>query len=112
MLSLKEFKEYLTFIKEQRSKEDTFIKALEILSSDSSCDCFLYSSYEEKIISLLENIFNDKNCDISFFIYDLNGLDNKSFIIKDKSKCPTDMEGNICYYSADTLYEYLTKYNV
>lgn len=114
MIELQEFKDYLLFIRDCRVKEEAFMEALENLSPENHCDCYLYSRCEEKIISLLKEIFNDRNNEIDYFIYDLNGLENKSLVVEDKMKCPTYglKDGGECmlYYSADTLYEYLTRY--
>lgn len=114
MISLDEFKDYLLFIREHRVKEEALMEALEALCPENHCDCFLYSQYEEKIINLLKEILNDRNNEIDYFVYDLNGLENKSLVVEDKMKCPTYelKDGGECmlYYSADTLYEYLTRY--
>lgn len=120
MISLEEFKEYLLFVREQRLKQATFIEALETLSPGNYCNCFMFDGYENAVLQLLASHFpkgkeNALDC-IYNFVYDLNGLDNKSLIVEDKMKCPTcetkDNGERILYYSADTLYEYLTRYNV
>lgn len=120
MISLDEFKEYLLFIREERIKQDTFCSALETLSPGNYCNCFIFEGYENAVLQLLASHFVDGkstalDC-IYNFVYDLNGLENKSLVVEDKMKCPTyEIEGGgecMLYYSADTLYEYLTRYNV
>lgn len=118
MISLDGFKDYLLFIREERLKQETFVEALETLSPGNCCHCYMFDGYEDAVLQLLASHFTAKDaldC-IYNFVYDLNGLDNKSLVVEDKMKCPTyEIDGGgecMLYYSADTLYEYLTRYNV
>lgn len=119
MISLDEFKEYLLFIREERNKQDVFCSALETLSPGNYCNCFMFDGYENAMLQLLASHFpcgkeNALDC-IYNFVYDLRGLDNRSLIVEDQMKCPTyitkDNGECMLYYSADTLYEYLMRYN-
>jgi hypothetical protein len=103
MLSKEEFIGILNFIRDKRKGEENFIQSLEKLSPHTYCDCFLYDEYETKMIDLLENIFEDDFQDISYFIYELDGLNKKRI---NKKICPTK-EGRILYSSLETLYDYL-----
>ena len=105
MLSKEEFIKTLDFIKERRDKEDNFIKMLESLSPNTYCDCYLYDSYETTLVNVLESMFEDSAHDISFFIYDCNGLDDKLFEVK---HCPKE-KGRYLYKSKETLYDYLIR---
>ena len=104
VLSKKEFINTLKFIKDRRNKEERFISALESLSPSTYCDCFIYNEYEEKLINLLEVMFEDDNHDISYFIYDLDGLNKLN-----KKHCPKYGNNKYLYTSIETLYDYLVK---
>lgn len=103
MLSKEEFIKTLEFIKDTRVKENKFVETLELLSPNTYCDCYLYGEYEDKLINVLESMFEDSCNDISYFIYDCNGLDNKYFDVK---RCPKE-KGKYLYKSIETLYDYL-----
>ena len=88
--------------KKQESKQEKFISVLEELSPGSYCDCFLFSEYQEQLLKLLEKIFDDKNEDISYFLYESGWLydsEEKSF-----PKDETEVE---LYTSVESLYDYL-----
>ena len=103
MLTKEEFTNTLKFIKKQSVKQEKFIKALENLSPGCYCDCFLYDEYSDKMIQLLENIFEDEYEDIYYFLYDSEWL----YDSKEDKKYPTDKEGKTLYCSPETLYDYL-----
>lgn len=103
MLSKKQFVETINFIKREREKEREFVRMLEKLSPGSYCDCYLYDEYEQKMIELLENMFEDNMHDISYFCYDCNGLDKF-----EKKNCPK-VNNKYLYNSLETLYNYLVK---
>ena len=87
------FVETINFIQKEHSKEDIFNQALNELSPDTRCDCFLYSDYEEITVKLLEDAMNDKNGMIWSYLCDDN--------------YPVDEKGNRYFYSPETLYNYL-----
>lgn len=102
MISKEEFIKTMNFIKERNQKQDKFINILEELSKDTYCDCFLYADYEDKMIELLENMFEDRMHDISYFCYDCDWLyDNFN-----EDKCPK-IDDKYLYTSLETLYDYL-----
>lgn len=101
MISKEEFIDYINFIKERREKEEKFINALENLSEDTYCDCYLYNEYEDKLVKLLEITLEDFSHEISYFLYDCNYL-NKF----DKKRCPK-INNKYLYTSVETLYDYL-----
>lgn len=68
MISKDSFCEIINFIKEMRDSEDRINKFLNKELGDFSC--FLYSKYEDKVVKLLDDIFETDF--ISYFIYDLN----------------------------------------
>ena len=103
MLSKEEFIKTLEFIKDTRVKENKFVEVLETLSPNNYCNCSLYDEYDDKLINVLESMFEDSYHDISYFIYDCNGLDEKYF---DVEKCPKEDEKYL-YTSIETLYDYL-----
>ena len=105
MLTKKEFKEYLQFIVDRRKKEDNFVDALNQLSKDTYCDCFLYNEYEDKLINLLEIALDDSAYEISYFLYDLDAINN-NLEIKNRYGLP-EIDGKVLYDSVDTLYDYL-----
>ena len=59
------------------------------------------SEYEAKMLELLGELLHDKNDDISYFLYDLDAVNEKDLIVP-QDKCEL-------YNSPDTLYDYLIK---
>ena len=119
MLELAEFKDYLSYIREARLRQDKFNEVLDELSPGYVNHCFMYDEYEMRVVTLLAKTFNDKKETLDAllnFVYDLNGLENRSLVIEDTSKCPYEEDEYGCehllYFSADTLYEYITRYLV
>lgn len=68
MISKDSFCEIINFIKEMRDSEDRINKFLNKELGDFSC--FLYSKYEDKVVELLDDIFETDF--VSYFIYELN----------------------------------------
>lgn len=106
MITSDEFKELLVFIQDQDKKELTFMDALEGLCQGEYINAFIYSQYKQKVIELLENMFNDKDEDISYFLYEMDAADHENMIVPDE-KCPMDKDKKILYNSPETLYNYL-----
>lgn len=101
MISKEQFKKYLMFIKQQQEKEEKFVEALEELSPGTYCDCYIYDEYETMMVAMLRDFFNDKEDDISYFIYEAEGLKEEDI------NGPTDKDGNMLYHDIDSLYKYL-----
>jgi len=60
MLSKESFVKALELLEKKREQEDRFCDILEELSGDHSyCDTFIYDEYENLVIDLLAEIFND-----------------------------------------------------
>lgn len=97
MLTKEEFVDYLNFIKEQDKLQENFIKALEALSPETYCECFIYSEYSMRLINLLTRIMNDQDEDITYFIYDSDFGEVRS------------ADGTVLYDSPESLYDYLVK---
>ena len=99
MLTKEEFIEYINFIQQQRDKQSNFLDALEELADNKEyCNCFLYASYEDKLVKLLKTVMNDKDDDIGFFLYDMDDVGPAE-----------DQDGNILYKTVSELYDYLIK---
>lgn len=106
MITRDKFKDLLLFIQDQVKKELTFMNALESLSPGEYVNAFIYDQYEQKVIELLENMFNDKSEDIQYFLYELDAENYDNMIVPDE-KCPRDKDNKILYNSPETLYDYL-----
>jgi hypothetical protein len=104
MITKEEFKEYIRFIVGQNMKQEAFIKALEDLSPDNYCNCFLYSEYEDKFIELIEKDLGDTDDTLGYFLYDLD------YIYETDSIFPFEIEENVTINSLDDLYDYIIKY--
>ena len=106
IISKEEFVRTLNFIKEQDIKENKFIDALETLSPNSYCDCFLFADYASKLISMLQIMLEDEADDIGYFLYEANwiyqGRDSKFEL-----QFPTDENDKVLYTSPETLYDFL-----
>lgn len=103
-LTKEKFVKYIEFIKTQCLNQDKFIDALELLSPHTYCDAFIYSSYENTLLELIEDLLDDDEDDIGYFLYEMGYL-NKD--LKNLENLPRDDNGNILYDSPETLYDYL-----
>lgn len=101
MISKDKFVSILKFIQEKDIQQQGLINALEIMCPYCYVDAFIYSEYEAKMLELLGELLHDKNDDISYFLYDLDALNEKDLIVP-QDKCEL-------YNSPDTLYDYLIK---
>lgn len=99
MLSKELFIKTVNFIIEQREKESNFIKALEGLSPNSYCDCFLYDMYEDTLVNVLVEALNDKTELIPYYLYDFKELSRE----KQKAQIAETPE----VASLETIYDYL-----
>jgi len=107
LISKEEFVKTLEFIKSQDLKVDNFISALEALSPNTYCDCFLYSDYESKLLKILEAMFEDEHEDIEYFLYESNWIFENRPKLGLEVNFPTDDDGVELYNSPETLYDFL-----
>lgn len=78
LLSKKQFLDCIDFIKTKTHQELKLSKMLEELSPGTHCDLFLYSGYENLLISILQIIFNDTSELISYKLYEFDDFDPKT----------------------------------
>lgn len=102
LITREEFIECIDFIHQQDKKQDKFLEAIDDLADNKEyCNCFLYNSYENKVVMLLKKLTHDIDCDIEYYLYERH------------SKFPTYENGDFLFYDAATLYDYLLKqYNL
>ncbi len=102
LISKEEFVEYINFIHRQSKKQDKFLEAIDDLADGKEyCNCFLYASYEDKVVKLLGKLTHDIDDDLGYFLYEHH------------DGFPTDSAGQSIYHDASTLYDYLLKqYNL
>lgn len=106
-MTKEQFIDMLRFMSKKYKQENKLCSVLEEMS-DEACysNAFVYSEYSEKLLELLMHILNDKDNDISYFLYELNGIDDVDIVVPD-DKCPK-WNDKILYNSASSLYDYLT----
>lgn len=102
LISKEEFVEYIDFIHQQDKKQDKFLEAIDELADGKEyCNCFLYASYEDRVVRLLGKLTHDVDDDLSYFLYEHH------------DGFPTNSDGQSIYQDASTLYDYLLKqYNL
>lgn len=102
LITKEEFVEYIDFIHQKDKHQDKFLEAIDELADGKEyCNCFLYASYENKVVQLLRKLTYDVNNDLGYFLYEYYG------------EPPVDSEGYSMYHNASTLYDYLLKqYNL
>ena len=81
-LTKEKFVKYIEFIKTQCLNQDKFIDALELLSPHTYCDAFIYSSYENILLELIEDLLDDDEDDIGYFLYETGYLNKDLKILK------------------------------
>lgn len=101
MITKEMFIEYMEFIERKDAQEKEFIKALEKLSPSTYCDAFIYDEYEDKLISLLRFILNDREELILYRLYEYKSMDDASKA--EQVKETPEVE------SWETVYDYLIK---
>lgn len=104
MISLEQFEDIISFIKEQSENQVRLNKVFTETFEDSVF--YPYLKYEAKMIELLENIMNDRDNDICYFIYETHfGRDADKYFI-------TLEDGTeIHFYTTEDLYNYLMEEN-
>ena len=112
MLSREEFLNLIEFMQQQEAKQETFIKALDVLSPDTYNDCFIFTDYENEIIALIEKILYDTEDELGYYLYDMGGLIQPIDYEYSEDECPKDSNGNVLYNSLSSLYDYLVNNNV
>lgn len=106
MLTKEQFIDTLKFMSEKYEQQNKFSSLLEEMSNNSGMVCaFIYAGYDHVLLDLLKTTLNDKDDDISYFLYELDGIIDIDKVIPDKD-CPR-WEDKILYNSASTLYDYL-----
>lgn len=110
MLSKKEFLELIEFIQKQEEKQEIFLKALDTLSPGTYNDCFIYSEYESKLVSLIKKVMGDTNDELGYYLYEMQGINEDINYEYDKEVCPKDEQLNVLYYSLSSLYDYLVSH--
>ena len=109
VISKKDFVDILNFIDAKNKQQDKLSEVLEEMSPGCYCETIVYSEYEDKILKLLETMFDDKYQDIEFFLYDSCWLfRDKGFSVDFPRDVKTD---KFLYDSPETLYDYLTRQN-
>ena len=101
MITKEMFVKYMEFIERKAAEERQFIKALEKLSPSTYCDAFIYDEYEDKLISLLRFILDDRDELILYRLYDYKDMDEAS-----KAK---QIKETPEVQSWETVYDYLIK---
>ena len=103
MISKKEFINILDNIQDIQIKEENLRESLEAFSPDSRCDIFLFIKYDDMVMNLLMDMFEDKYEDIPYFIYEMNfGKEPNKFALEEKDGKETHL-----YKNAGELYDYL-----
>ena len=98
LISKEEFVECIDFIHQQNKKQNKFLEAIDELADGKEyCRCFLYASYEDKVVELLRKLTHDVDDDLGYFLY------------KRHNGFPIDSDGQSIYHDASTLYDYLLK---
>lgn len=105
ILTKEQFKETLEFVFKKREQENNFCNLLEEMSPDFNIPALIYAEYEEKIIHLLEIMFNDNDEDIAHLIYDLELYEYEDKKVPDV--CCLTKDGKVLYNDLDSLYDYL-----
>lgn len=103
--------EFVNIINRLKATEDTADKVNEIIRNSVDCEISdfthagsLMICHADIVIRLLQNMFNDKFENISYFIYDLD------YGRKYKKGMITEADGrNIDLSTAEKLYDYLTR---
>ena len=70
ILTKESFVSLMEFIESQRNKANKVCDALEELNKESRCDLFLYADYEDKVLNILETMFDDTTDLIGYRMYD------------------------------------------
>jgi hypothetical protein len=99
MITKEKFVEYMEFIERKDAQEHLFMETLETLCPGNYCDAFIYAEYEDKLISLLQNMLNDINDLITYRLYEYPMLTEEEKA--DQVKETPEVE------SWETVYEYL-----
>lgn len=100
MLSKESFVKALELLEKKREQEDRFCSILEELAGGHTyCDAFIYSDYEQLVIDLLEEIFNDNTDLIGYRLSDYYSANDDAK--KEMLKQTPELE------SWSTVYDYL-----
>ena len=101
MITFEQFESALDDIKLFRLAEDLINDGFKTLGQDSR---IIMSHPEVAVVRILQNVFNDKNAWISYFLYELDWGE------KYKDGCITDTDGSFIRLSTiGELYEFLIK---
>ena len=76
MISKEEFIEYIEFIQTKRRHEMELSEVLEMLCPGYRCDALIYNDYEDKLLDLLKNMFNDTDDLIKYKLYEFDEFDD------------------------------------
>lgn len=109
-LTKEEFREQLKRLQHYYHKQDKFCTCLEDITNENIIPAFIYTEPMNDIIVLLVKMFNDKNDDINYFLYELDAIDSDTLTVS-IDKCPEYEDGSALYHDVDSLYDYLSKNN-
>lgn len=99
IISFDYFKSTLDFIKEQDEKMNNFCNALEQLSPGEYCNCFLYSDYEDRLLTMMTKAMHlnvEKINILMWWLYDMEWGTKVTL-----ESCATDLT------TIEKLYNYL-----
>lgn len=109
MIAKEKFIDALRFISKKAAQETKLCSVLEEMSNGQGgyATAFVYAEYSMKMLELLQDSLNDKDDDISYFLYELGGIDDVDIVVPDV-KCPR-WDDEVMYDSAASLYDYLVR---
>ena len=78
MISKETFVNYMKFIEAKQRQQDKLADILEEMSPTFRCDALVYVDYEEKLVSLLQDVLQDETDLIGYKLYEFDQFDAES----------------------------------
>lgn len=103
--------EFIKTLKEMQSlnrKQNAFCECLENITEDAIIPAFIFSRSIDIMHNLLVKMFDDKEDDIGYFLYELDAINSEDLKIE-KNRAPAYLSGDSLYDDADSLYDYLVR---
>jgi hypothetical protein len=93
VISKETFIKIIDFIQRKNEQQLALAAALENICPSNYVDAFIFDEYNNFIVDVLQELFEDVDDDIGYFIWE--------------QQAPKDKDGNPLFTDADSLYDYL-----